>query len=149
MPLEINPDRLPLHEAYMQMAEVWAKRSKANRKQVGALIVKGDQIISDGYNGMPPDTAPEDEVCEMLNSDGTLSTKPEVIHAEANAILKIAANGGQSCEGATLYVTMSPCENCVSLIRRAKIKNVFYREQYRDMSGIHKLNASGINCKKI
>src|SRR4051812_40050583 len=95
----INPARIELDEAYMQMAEIWAQRSKANRSQVGALIVKNRQIISDGYNGMPAGS--EDDICEIYDANGLLLTKPEVMHAESNALLKIAENGGVGARGAT------------------------------------------------
>jgi dCMP deaminase len=120
------------------MAEAWAGRSKANRKQVGAIIVKNAQIISDGYNGMP--SGAEDDCCEFLE-DGVVKTKSEVLHAESNAILKLAALGGVGSAGGTLYVTMSPCMSCSLLIIQAKLKRVVFREIYRDVSGIE-------NCKK-
>ena len=163
--IEPNPLRIALDEAYMQMAEVWAKRSKANRKQVGALIVKDRQIISDGYNGMP--AGDEDDVCEFdgrqdeysyLAQWGTarpplkitdLVTKPEVLHAESNALAKIAENGGVGAQGGTLYVTMSPCFECAKLIKQAKIKRVVYREHYRDESGITFLKKRGVQVDHL
>jgi dCMP deaminase len=152
--LTINPNRIELDEAYLRMAEIWATRSKANRKQVGALIVKGTQIISDGYNGMP--SGAKDDVCEVLEyppdydgrdgiggpPDKILMTKPEVLHAESNALMKLAENHGGAA-GATLYVTMSPCRECAKLIVQAKIKRVIYREHYRDTSGIDFLREYG------
>lgn len=149
-PLFINPNRIALNEAYMQMAQVWAKRSKAVRKQVGALIVKDNQIISDGYNGMP--AGEEDDVCEFWAAivDGTsdikyeLRTKPEVLHAESNALTKLSKNGGTGSAGADLYVTMSPCFECSKLIKQAGIKRVFYREKYRDTEGIEFLVKRGV-----
>ena len=147
--LSINPNRIALNEAYMQMAEVWAKRSKANRKQVGALIVKDNQITSDGYNGMPAGEV--DDVCEHLvavddNVDVRyeLRTKPEVLHAESNALTKLSKNGGTGSAGADLYVTMSPCFECSKLIKQAGIKRVFYREKYRDTTGIDFLVKRGV-----
>ncbi len=159
--LTTNPNRIDLDEAYMRMAEIWAKRSKANRKQVGALIVKERQIISDGYNGMPLNDA--DDVCEYWDwpedydgrdgicgpPDKVLKTKPEVLHAESNAITKLAANGGLGGEGATLYVTMSPCFECAKLIKQTRIKRVVYREQYRDTSGIDFLRNRGIPVEQL
>lgn len=156
-----NPNRIDLDEAYMQMAEVWAKRSKANRKQVGALIVKDRQIISDGYNGMP--AADQDDTCEEWampdyydGRDGiggppdmVLRTKPEALHAESNALTKIAENGGVGARGATLYVTMSPCFECSKLIKQSKIAKVVYREQYRDTSGIDFLKSRGVEVVQI
>jgi dCMP deaminase len=154
--LTTNPNRIDLDEAYMRMAEIWAKRSKANRKQVGALIVKERQIISDGYNGMPLNDA--DDVCEFYEDvsalhktepEYVLKTKPEVLHAESNAITKLAANGGLGGEGATLYVTMSPCFECAKLIKQTRIKRVVYREQYRDTSGIDFLRNRGIPVEQL
>lgn len=135
----------------MQMAEIWAKRSKANRKQVGALIVKDRQIISDGYNGMP--AGDEDDVCEYftngVDEDQGLSTKPEVLHAESNALAKIAENGGVGAQGGTLYVTMSPCKECAKLIKQAKIKRVVFRELYRDNGGIEFLTTRGVKVEQL
>lgn len=159
--LSINPNRIELDEAYMQMAEIWAKRSKAVRKQVGALIIKDRQIISDGYNGMP--AGDEDDVCEYLDypvdydgrdgicgpPDKVLFTKPEVLHAESNALAKIAENGGVGAQGGTLYVTMSPCKECAKLIKQAKIKRVVFREQYRDTGGIDFLRERGVVVEKL
>lgn len=156
-----NPDRLGLDEAYMQMAEVWARRSKANRKQVGALIVKDRQIISDGYNGMP--AADADDTCEYWAwpegytgvdgisgpPDKVLRTKPEVLHAESNALTKIAENGGVGAMGATLYVTLSPCFECSKLIKQSKIARVVYRDTYRDTSGIDFLKSRGVQVVQL
>lgn len=157
MELSINPNRIELDEAYMQMAEVWAKRSKATRKQVGALIVKDRQIISDGYNGMP--AGDPDDVCEEWHFDGNrdresgysgeLRTKQEVLHAESNALAKIAENGGVGAQGGTLYVTMSPCKECAKLIKQAKIKRVVFREQYRDDGGIDFLLKRGVSVEQL
>lgn len=158
-PITINPARIDLDEAYMQMAEVWARRSKANRKQVGALIVKDRQIISDGYNGMPAgdrdDTCeewyfdPNDEVSAGSSVTPTLRTKPEVLHAESNALAKIAENGGVGAQGGTLYVTMSPCKECAKLIKQAKIKRVVFREQYRDDGGVYFLRSRGVVVEQL
>lgn len=158
--ISTNPNRIDLDEAYMQMAEIWAKRSKANRKQVGALIVKDRQIISDGYNGMP--AGDEDDVCEYWDEEiipnqeydhtrthFVLKTKPEVLHAESNALAKIAENGGVGAQGATLYVTMSPCKECAKLIKQAKIKRVVYREHYRDTGGIDFLTKRGVKVEQL
>lgn len=154
--ISTNPNRIDLDEAYMQMAEIWAKRSKANRKQVGALIVKDRQIISDGYNGMP--AGDEDDVCEYYEDvssliktepEWSLKTKPEVLHAESNALAKIAENGGVGAQGATLYVTMSPCKECAKLIKQAKIKRVVYREHYRDTGGIDFLTKRGVKVEQL
>lgn len=154
--LFINPNRISLDEAYMQMAEVWARRSKATRKQVGAIIVKDRQIISDGYNGMP--AGDPDDVCEYWASTDVaglgsvqqiLSTKPEVLHAESNALAKIAENGGVGAQGGTLYVTMSPCFECSKLIKQAKIARVVYRELYRIEDGILFLRERGVIVDQI
>jgi dCMP deaminase len=141
-PIVINPNRIDLDEAYLQMAEIWARRSKANRNQVGALIVKNRQIISDGYNGMP--AGAEDDVCEVYDEHGQLLTKPEVLHAESNALLKITENGGVGADGATLYVTLSPCFECAKLIKQAKISRVVYRHSYRIADGIRLLRKYGV-----
>lgn len=157
-----NPDRIDLHEAYMQMAEIWARRSKSNRTQVGALIVKDKCLISDGYNGMPASTPPDEDVCEewIPNTehlcDDTNSfhkdqmvTKPETLHAESNAILKIAKYGGRGTEGADLYVTLSPCKICANLIVQSGIKRVFYRDSYRDTGGIDTLVKANVEVVKL
>lgn len=133
-PIVINPNRIELDEAYMQMAEIWAKRSKANRSQVGALIVRDRQIISDGYNGMP--VGAKDDVCEIYGANGELITKPAVLHAESNAITKLAASHGAPATGSTMYVTLSPCYECSKLIIQAGIKRVVYRNEYRITDGI-------------
>ena len=156
-PITPNPNRIDLDEAYMQMAEIWAKRSKANRKQVGALIVKDRQIISDGYNGMP--AGDEDDTCEEWFFDpardrepgytGEIRSKDDVLHAESNALAKIAENGGVGAQGATLYVTMSPCKECAKLIKQAKIKRVVFRELYRDTRGIESLIRRGVKVEQL
>lgn len=155
--ITINPNRIELDEAYLQMAEVWSLRSKANRSQVGALIVKDEQIISDGYNGMPAGSI--DDVCEfhaieIIDADKdqwhhVLKTKPEVLHAESNALMKISKKGGVGCEGGTLYVTMSPCPECAKLIIQAKIARVVYRKKYRLTDGIDLLNKYKIPVTQI
>jgi len=137
--LSINPNRLSLDEAYINMAYVWARRSKAVRKQVGALIVLGDQIISDGYNGLPAGEI--DDVCEFIDENGELRTKPEVLHAESNALAKLAKNGGKGCYGATVYITMSPCIECAKLMWQSGIKRVVYDEIYRNTDGIEFLRS--------
>lgn len=142
-------DKIDLDEAYIQMAEVWAKRSKANRLQVGALIVKDKMIISDGYNGMP---AGVDDVCEewvIKNGIHVLASKDDVLHAEANAILKLAKNGGRGAVDATLYVTHSPCKECAKLIHQSGIKRVVYRNEYRDVAPILKLKEYGVIIEKL
>ena len=121
---------------YMRMAHIWAENSYCQRRKVGALIVKDKMIISDGYNGTP---AGFENVCE--DEDGL--TKPYVLHAEANAITKIARSNNNS-DGATLYVTASPCIECAKLIIQAGIKRVVYGEKYRLTDGIDLLERAGI-----
>lgn len=125
-----------LDKRYMRMAVIWAENSYCKRRQVGALIVKDKMIISDGYNGTPVGF---ENVCE--DKDGT--TKPYVLHAEANAITKIARSGNSS-EGATMYVTASPCIECAKLIIQAGIKRVVYAEKYRLEDGLDLLRRAGI-----
>lgn len=122
--------------AYLRMAEEWSKLSYCERRQVGALIVKDKMIISDGYNGTPSGF---ENICE----DDEGYTKWYVLHAEANAILKVASST-QSCEGATLYITMSPCQQCSKLIHQAGIKRLVYRSQYKDDSGVRFLKKAGV-----
>ena len=121
---------------YLRMARIWAENSYCERRKVGALIVKDKMIISDGYNGTP---AGFENVCEEENH----LTKPYVLHAEANAITKIARSGNNS-EGATLYVTDAPCIECSKLIIQSGIKKVFYARQYRLTDGIDLLLRAGI-----
>ncbi len=123
-------------QAYLKMAKEWSKLSHCKRKQVGALIVKGKMIISDGYNGTPTGF---DNCCE--DDDG--STKWHVLHAEANAILKVASST-QACQGATLYITLSPCKDCSKLIHQSGIKRVVYANAYKDESGIDFLRKANI-----
>ena len=121
---------------YMRMASIWAENSYCERRKVGALVVKDKMIISDGYNGTPVGF---ENVCEDVNN----VTKPYVLHAEANAITKIARSNNNS-EGATLYVTASPCIECAKLIIQAGIKRVVYGEKYRLTDGIDLLARAGI-----
>ncbi len=127
--------------AYLRMAKEWAKLSFCERKQVGALIVKGRMIISDGFNGTPSGF---DNRCE--DEEGV--TKWEVLHAEANAILKVAGST-QSCEGATLYITLSPCQQCSKLIHQAGIKRVVYSNAYKDTSGLEFLEKAGVELEYL
>jgi dCMP deaminase len=126
---------------YLEMAEVWAKNSYCTRRQVGALLVKDRMIISDGYNGTP---AGFENVCEDENG----VTKPYVLHAEANAITKVAKSHNSS-EGATLYITDSPCMECAKLIIQAGIKRVVYAREYRIIDGVDLLRRVGIEVEKI
>lgn len=125
-----------LDKRYMRLAVIWAENSYCKRRQVGALIVKDKMIISDGYNGTPVGF---ENVCE--DEDGI--TKPYVLHAEANAITKIARSGNSS-EGATMYVTASPCIECAKLIIQAGIKRVVYAEKYRLEDGLDLLRRAGV-----
>ena len=128
-------------DRYLEMASIWAKNSYCKRRQVGALIVKNKMIISDGYNGTP---AGFENICE----DETGATKPYVLHAEANAITKVAKSGNSS-EGATLYVTASPCIECAKLIIQAGVKRVVYKDEYRLTDGVDLLRRAGIEVVKI
>ena len=127
--------------AYLKMAKEWAKLSYCHRRQVGALIVKDKMIISDGYNGTPTGF---ENVCE----DEENKTKWYVLHAEANDIMKVAAST-QSCEGATLYITLSPCRECSKLIFQSGIKRVVYIVEYKDKTGIDFLKKSGLEIVHI
>ncbi|AOZ99402.1 dCMP deaminase [Flavobacterium palustre] len=123
-------------KAYLRIAKEWGLLSYCKRKQVGAIIVKDRMIISDGYNGTPSGF---DNCCE--DEEGL--TRWDVLHAEANAILKVARST-QSCEGATLYITLSPCKECSKLIHQSGIKRVVYQNGYRDDSGIQFLKKAGV-----
>ncbi len=127
--------------AYMKMAQEWANMSHCERRKVGCLLVKDKTIISDGYNGTPRGF---ENACEL--DDGT--TKWYVLHAETNAIAKIAKSN-QDSEGSTLYVTLSPCTECAKLIYQSGIIKVFYLEEYRDTTGLEFLRKAGIECIKI
>jgi dCMP deaminase len=127
--------------AYLRMAMEWSKLSYCDRRQVGALIVKDKMIISDGYNGTPTGF---ENICE----DDEGFTKWYVLHAEANAILKVASST-QTCSGATLYITMSPCKQCSKLIHQAGIKRLVYHEEYKDTSGVRFLEKAGISISYI
>lgn len=135
---------------YIKMAQTWADLSHALRKKVGALIVKNNTIIADGYNGTP--SGFENECEEAVNNlDGSFKeyrTKWYVLHAESNALAKVAKST-QSSEGATLYVTYSPCTECSKLILQAGIKKVVYLEEYRDIAGLDFLRRAGVEIKKI
>ena len=128
-------------EKYLAMAEVWAGNSYCRRRQVGALLVKDRMIISDGYNGTPSGF---ENICEDENG----VTKPYVLHAEANAISKVAKSGNSS-DGATLYVTASPCIECAKLIIQAGIRRVVYKDEYRLTDGIDLLKWAGIEVEKV
>ena len=133
--------QLKYDKAYLRMAREWAKLSYCHRKQVGAIIVKDRMIISDGYNGTPTGF---ENFCE----DDEGYTKWYVLHAEANAILKVAAST-QSSKGATLYITLSPCQNCSKLIHQAGIIRVVYSKSYKDLSGVKFLEQAGIEVVHV
>ena len=133
--------QLKYDTAYFKMAQEWGKLSYCNRKQVGAIIVKDRMIISDGYNGTPTGF---ENICE----DEEGYTKWYVLHAEANAILKVAAST-QSCKGATLYITLSPCKECSKLIHQAGIIRVVYAQAYKDNSGLQFMEKAGIELRHI
>lgn len=126
---------------YLRMARIWAENSYCRRRQVGAIIVNDSMIISDGFNGTPSGF---ENVCE----DNDNRTKPYVLHAEANAITKVARSNNSS-EGATLYVTASPCMECAKLIIQSGIKRVVFNEIYRITDGIDLLRRAGIECEHI
>ncbi|GGK37800.1 MULTISPECIES: deoxycytidylate deaminase [Flavobacteriaceae] len=131
----MNKKQLKYDTAYMRMALEWAKLSYCERKQVGALIVKDRMIISDGFNGTPTGF---ENCCEEEGN-----TKWYVLHAEANAILKVAGST-QSCKNATLYITLSPCKECSKLIHQSGIKRVVYANEYKDTSGVQFLEKAGV-----
>lgn len=134
-----SPDKqYQLDCRYLRMARIWAENSYCQRRRVGALLVKGPMIISDGFNGTP---AGFENVCE--DSEGV--TKPYVLHAEANAITKVARSNNSS-EGSTLYVTASPCVECAKLIIQAGIRRVVYADLYRVTDGVDLLQRAGIEC---
>ena len=148
-----------LKQAYMKTAEIFAELSHARRLHVGAIVVKDDRIISIGYNGMPAgwDNNCEYEVTEFqteygvgskLVNTGELKTKPEVLHAETNAIAKLAKSN-ESGLGATMFITHAPCLDCAKLIYQSGISSVLYRNTYRDTSGIMFLEKSGIIVEKL
>lgn len=126
---------------YLEMAAIWAKNSYCKRRQVGALLVKDKMIISDGFNGTP---AGFENQCEDEND----VTKPYVLHAEANAITKVAKSGNSS-EGATLYITTSPCIECAKLIIQSGIERVVYSEEYRKSEGIELLKRANIKVENF
>lgn len=137
----MDSKQLKFDRSYLRMAQVWAENSYCNRRKVGALIVKDKMIISDGYNGTPSGF---ENVCEDENGH----TKPYVLHAEANAITKVAKSNNSS-NGATLYVTAAPCMECAKLIIQSGIRRVVYVESYRLSDGIELLERAGIEVIQI
>jgi dCMP deaminase len=136
-----------LDKAYLQMAHIWAQLSKARRKKVGCLIVKDGSIISDGYNGTPCGFDNNCEYVDPKSFDEEFITKPEVLHAESNAITKLAKST-QSSNGATLYNTISPCVECSKLIIQSGIKRVVYGYWYKNNDGIKLLEQANIKVNK-
>jgi dCMP deaminase len=133
-----------LDVAYLRMSYIWSALSKAQRKKVGCLIVKDGAIISDGFNGTPRGF---DNSCEIEGEHG-LITKEEVLHAESNAITKLARTT-QSSEGATMYITISPCIDCAKLIIQSGIRKVVFREAYRSTAGLMLLQQAGIEIQRV
>jgi dCMP deaminase len=137
----MNEKQHKYDRAYLRMAREWSVLSHCHRRQVGALIVKDRMIISDGYNGTPSGF---ENICE----DDEGYTKWYVLHAEANAILKVASSN-HSCKGATLYLTMSPCRECSKLIHQAGIIRLVYEEAYKDDSGLDFLAKAGVSIEQL
>jgi dCMP deaminase len=143
---------------YMKTAKLFAEHSSAVRKKVGAVIVKDDRIISIGYNGMPAgwdntceyvaEIHPSDSRYDYNNFTKELKTKPEVIHAESNAIAKLAKST-ESGDGASMFITCAPCVECAKMIYQSGIKEVFYKEEYRSNDGIEFLNKCGLSVKQL
>ena len=138
------PKQIELDTTYLKMADEWGQLSKAKRRKVGCLIVKDGQIISDGYNGTP---AGYDNNCEYETRFG-YETKPEVLHAESNALMKLAKSTNSS-KDSTIYLTMSPCFECAKLIIQAGVRRVVYGEAYRNTIGINFLVKNGVVCDDI
>ena len=136
-----NQDKLD--ERYLAMAKEWSKMSHAKRKKVGCLIVKDEQIISDGYNGTPSGFNNECEHDSYKNGLPILITKPEVLHAESNALMKLARSTNSS-KGATIYCTYSPCFDCAKLIVQSGVKRFVYNETYRNTEGLDLLKKAGV-----
>ena len=141
-------DQKSLDNVFLEIATSFSKLSKAVRRKVGCIIVKDGQIISNGYNGTPSGF---DNICEKVtekNGFPSLHTKPEVLHAESNALMKLARSTNSSI-GATMYLTCSPCFDCAKLIIQAGISRVVYAEEYRNTDGIHLLKKANITVEQI
>ena len=141
--------------AHIRVAEIYASLSTAKRLQVGAIVVKDNRVISIGYNGMPSgwDNNCEDEIGHVLDDNGNvvetrLKTKPEVLHAETNAIAKLARSN-ESGLGAVMFITHAPCLDCAKLIYQSGISNVYYRNAYRETAGVEFLLKSGVDVEQI
>ena len=143
----MKPKFVPM---YMEIAEIVSKQSSAERLKVGAIVVKDDRIISIGYNGMPAGwTNVCEEVIEQHEDGGQVTrTKDEVIHAEANAIAKLA-KGTESGDGSTMFITHAPCIHCAKQIYTAGVKKLYYRNTYRDTNGLEFLSKCGVDIEKI
>ena len=145
------PKQIELDITYLKMADEWAQLSKAVRRKVGCLIVRDGQIISDGYNGTP---AGFDNACEFVNegfldqAENKLQTKPEVLHAESNALMKLAKSTNSS-KDSTIYLTMSPCFDCAKLIIQAGVIRVVYSEKYRNQEGIKFLRSNNVIAERV
>lgn len=136
-------------DAYMKTAEVFAELSSARRLHVGAIIVKDNRIVSIGYNGMPSgwDNNCEEVIEQHEDGGQVLKTRPEVLHAETNAIAKLARST-ESGEGATMFITHAPCLDCAKLVYQSGINSIYYRNSYRDETGIKFLEKAGVEVKK-
>ena len=145
------PKQIDLDITYLRMADEWAQLSKVVRRKVGCLIVKDDQIISDGYNGTP---AGFDNTCEFVNegfldrAENKLQTKPEVLHAESNALMKLAKSTNSS-KDSTIYLTMSPCFDCAKLIIQAGVIRVIFSEKYRNQEGVKFLHSNNVIAERV
>tara|TARA_R110000751_G_scaffold269272_2_gene368952 strand:- start:265 stop:762 length:498 start_codon:yes stop_codon:yes gene_type:complete len=145
------PKQIELDITYLKMADEWAQLSKAVRRKVGCLIVRDGQIISDGYNGTPVGF---DNTCEFVNekfldrAENKLQTKPEVLHAESNALMKLAKSTNSS-KDSTIYLTMSPCFDCAKLIIQAGVLRVVYSDTYRNTEGIDFLRSNNIIAERV
>ena len=133
-----------LDEAYLQICQTWSQLSQAKRKKVGCIIVKDGSIISDGYNGTPKNF---DNTCEFVSENQTLITKPEVLHAESNAITKLAKST-QSSKNSTMYITINPCVECAKLIIQSEISRVVYKDFYKNDEGIKLIKKANIEINK-
>ena len=134
-----------LKQAYIKTAKTFAELSHAQRLHVGAIVVKDDRIISIGYNGTPKGWSNE---CEIIQEDGTLKTKPEVLHAEMNALMKLARSTESGLDS-SMFITHSPCIDCAKGIYQAGIKEVYYETDYRDSVGVDFLQKCGVLVEKI
>jgi dCMP deaminase len=142
----MNKERLKQYDKlYISFAEEAAKMSYAVRSKVGCVIVKDNNIVSYGFNGMPSGL---NNICEETLPNGELVTKKEVLHSELNAVIKTAKHG-INIEGSTIYITLSPCFNCSVILLQSGIKKVVYKEEYRDLSGVDFLRKNGIEVEKF